>query len=62
VQTLPRYDQRINDRKSTILYFGLMVFLGLLGVHGPDEDGPLVSDLIGAMDVSGKGGTDSFAR
>lgn len=65
VQTLLHdVDQRINDRKSTILYFsGLMVFLGLLGAFmGLMKTVHSVSDLIGAMDVSGAGGTDSFGR
>jgi hypothetical protein len=65
VQTLLHdVDQRINDRKSTILYFsGLMVFLGLLGAFmGLMKTVHSVSDLIGAMDVSGKGGTDSFGK
>ena len=57
-------DQRINERKSTTLYFsGLMVFLGLLGAFmGLMKTVHSVSDLIGAMDVSGKGGTDSFGK
>ncbi|MBC2667983.1 hypothetical protein ACFOON_12400 [Novosphingobium piscinae] len=65
VQTLLHdVDQRINDRKSTTLYFsGLMVFLGLLGAFmGLMKTVHSVSDLIGAMDVSGKGGTDSFGK
>jgi hypothetical protein len=57
-------DLRIADRKSTILYFaGLMVFLGLLGAFmGLMKTVAAVSDLIGAMDLSGNGGTDSIAR
>lgn len=65
VQTLLHdVDQRINDRKSTILYFsGLMVFLGLLGAFmGLMKTVHSVSDLIGAMDVSGSGGSDSFGK
>ena len=65
VQTLLHdVDQRISDRKSTIIYFsGLMVFLGLLGAFmGLMKTVHSVSDLIGAMDVSGKGGTDSFGK
>lgn len=65
VQTLLHdVDQRINDRKSTTLYFsGLMVFLGLLGAFmGLMKTVHSVSELIGAMDVSGKGGTDSFGK
>ncbi|WP_298200474.1 hypothetical protein [Novosphingobium sp.] len=65
VQTLLHdVDTRINDRKSTTLYFsGLMVFLGLLGAFmGLMKTVHSVSDLIGAMDVSGKGGTDSFGK
>lgn len=65
VQTLLHdVDQRINDRKSTIIYFsGLMVFLGLLGAFmGLMKTVHSVSDLIGAMDVSGKGGSDSFGK
>jgi len=65
VQTLLHdVDQRINDRKSTILYFsGLMVFLGLLGAFmGLMKTVHSVSDLIGAMDVSGSAGSDSFGK
>lgn len=65
VQTLLHdVDQRINDRKSTILYFsGLMVFLGLLGAFmGLMKTVHSVSDLIGAMDLSGSAGADSFGR
>ncbi len=65
VQTLLHdVDLRINDRKSTILYFsGLMVFLGLLGAFmGLMKTVHSVSDLIGAMDVSGSAGTDSFGK
>lgn len=65
VQTLLHdIDQRINDRKSTIIYFsGLMVFLGLLGAFmGLMKTVHSVGDLIGSMDVSGKGGTDSFGK
>ncbi|MDF8335169.1 hypothetical protein [Novosphingobium cyanobacteriorum] len=65
VQTLLHdVDQRINDRKSTIIYFsGLMVFLGLLGAFmGLMKTVHSVSELIGAMDVSGKGGSDSFGK
>ena len=55
-------DQRIGDRKSTIMYFsGLMVFLGLLGAFmGLMKTVHSVGDLIGSMDVSGAGGTESF--
>ena len=63
VQTLlHEVDQRINDRKSTILYFsGLMVFLGLLGAFmGLMKTVHSVSDLIGAMDLNG--GSDSFGK
>lgn len=63
VQTLLHdVDQRINDRKSTILYFsGLMVFLGLLGAFmGLMKTVHSVSDLIGAMDLNG--GPDSFGK
>jgi|GEM_PF-3560058 len=63
VQTiLHDVDQRINDRKSTIMYFsGLMVFLGLLGAFmGLMKTVGSVGDLIGGMDISGGGGTDSF--
>ncbi|WP_298190997.1 hypothetical protein [Novosphingobium sp.] len=65
VQTLLHdVDQRINDRKSTILYFsGLMVFLGLLGAFmGLMKTVHSVSDLIGAMDLSGAAGADSFGK
>lgn len=57
-------DQRINDRKSTIMYFsGLMVFLGLLGAFmGLMKTVHSVSDLIGGMDLSGGGGTDGMAK
>lgn len=57
-------DQRINERKSTLIYFsGLMVFLGLLGAFmGLMKTVHSVGDLIGSMDVSGKGGTDSFGK
>lgn len=57
-------DQRINDRKSTLIYFsGLMVFLGLLGAFmGLMKTVQSVGDLIGGMDVSGAGGTDSFGK
>lgn len=55
-------DQRINERKSTTLYFsGLMVFLGLLGAFmGLMKTVHSVSDLIGTMNVSGNAGADSF--
>ena len=65
VQTLLHdVDQRINDRKSTILYFsGLMVFLGLLGAFmGLMKTVHAVSDLIGSMDLSGNAGADSFGK
>jgi hypothetical protein len=65
VQTLLHdVDGRINDRKSTILYFsGLMVFLGLLGAFmGLMKTVHAVSDLIGSMDMSGKGGAESIGR
>lgn len=65
VQTLLHdVDQRINDRKSTIIYFsGLMVFLGLLGAFmGLMKTVHSVGDLIGGMDVSGGGGSDSFGK
>lgn len=57
-------DMRINDRKSTIMYFsGLMVFLGLLGAFmGLMKTVGSVGDLIGGMDVSGAGGSDSFGK
>ncbi len=57
-------DMRINDRKSTLMYFsGLMVFLGLLGAFmGLMKTVHSVSDLIGGMDMSGKGGTDAFGK
>lgn len=57
-------DMRINDRKSTLMYFsGLMVFLGLLGAFmGLMKTVHSVSDLIGSMDMSGKGGTDAFGK
>jgi hypothetical protein len=57
-------DQRINDRKSTIMYFsGLMVFLGLLGAFmGLMKTVHSVSDLIGGMDLSGSSGTDGMAK
>ncbi len=57
-------DQRINDRKSTIMYFsGLMVFLGLLGAFmGLMKTVHAVSDLIGAMDLSGGSGTDGMSK
>tara|TARA_R110000782_G_scaffold78276_1_gene154861 strand:+ start:58048 stop:59745 length:1698 start_codon:yes stop_codon:yes gene_type:complete len=63
VQTiLHDVDMRINDRKSTLMYFsGLMVFLGLLGAFmGLMKTVGSVGDLIGGMDVSGGGGSDSF--
>lgn len=65
VQTLLHdVDQRINDRKSTIIYFsGLMVFLGLLGAFmGLMKTVHSVSELIGAMDVSGTASADSFGK
>jgi hypothetical protein len=65
VQTiLHDVDMRINDRKSTIMYFsGLMVFLGLLGAFmGLMKTVHSVSELIGSMDMSGKGGTDAFGK
>jgi hypothetical protein len=65
VQTLLHdVDQRINDRKSTIIYFsGLMVFLGLLGAFmGLMKTVHSVGDLIGGMDISGAGGSDSFGK
>ena len=57
-------DQRINDRKSTIMYFsGLMVFLGLLGAFmGLMKTVHSVSDLIGAMDLSATAGVDGMAK
>lgn len=57
-------DNRINDRKSTLIYFsGLMVFLGLLGAFmGLMKTVHAVSDLIGSMDMSGAAGTDSFGK
>jgi hypothetical protein len=57
-------DQRINDRKSTILYFsGLMVFLGLLGAFmGLMKTVHSVSELIGGMDLSATAGVDGMAR
>ena len=57
-------DERINDRKSTIIYFsGLMVFLGLLGAFmGLMKTVHSVGELIGSMDVSGNAGTDSFGK
>jgi len=56
-------DQRINERKSVVVYFaGLMVFMGLLGAFmGLMHTVGSVGDLIGGMDVSGGGG-DSFAK
>lgn len=65
VQTIMHdVDLRINDRKSTLIYFsGLMVFLGLLGAFmGLMKTVHSVSDLIGAMDMSGKGGADSISK
>lgn len=65
VQTiLHDIDMRINDRKSTIMYFsGLMVFLGLLGAFmGLMKTVGSVGDLIGGMDISGGGGSDSFGQ
>ena len=61
---LHEVDLRINDRKSTLIYFsGLMVFLGLLGAFmGLMKTVHSVSDLIGSMDMSGKGGTDAFGK
>lgn len=55
-------DMRINDRKSTLMYFsGLMVFLGLLGAFmGLMKTVSSVSDLIGSMDLNG--GADSFGK
>jgi hypothetical protein len=57
-------DQRITDRKSTIMYFaGLMVFLGLLGAFmGLMKTVHSVSDLIGSMDMSGNAGPDAFGK
>jgi len=57
-------DQRISDRKATIMYFsGLMVFLGLLGAFmGLMKTVHSVGELIGSMDVSGNAGTDSFGK
>lgn len=65
VQTLLHdVDQRINDRRSTIMYFsGLMVFLGLLGAFmGLMKTVHSVGDLIGGMDISGTAGADSFGK
>jgi len=65
VQTLLHdVDQRINDRRSTLMYFaGLMVFLGLLGAFmGLMKTVHAVSDLIGAMDLSGSSGTEGMAK
>lgn len=65
VQTLLHdVDQRINDRRSTIMYFsGLMVFLGLLGAFmGLMKTVHSVGDLIGGMDISGAAGADSFGK
>ncbi len=61
---LHEIDQRINDRKSTLIYFsGLMVFLGLLGAFmGLMKTVHSVSDLIGGMDMSGKAGPDAFGK
>lgn len=55
-------DMRINDRKSTLMYFsGLMVFLGLLGAFmGLMKTVHSVSELIGSMDLNG--GADSFGK
>ena len=55
-------DMRINDRKSTLMYFsGLMVFLGLLGAFmGLMKTVSSVSELIGSMDLNG--GADSFGK
>ncbi len=57
-------DIRINDRKSTLMYFsGLMVFLGLLGAFmGLMKTVHAVSDLIGSMDMSGGANADSFGK
>ena len=57
-------DARINDRKSTLMYFsGLMVFLGLLGAFmGLMKTVHSVSDLIGSMDMSPGAGADSFGK
>lgn len=57
-------DARINDRKSTIMYFsGLMVFLGLLGAFmGLMKTVHSVSDLIGGMDLTGGAGVDGMAK
>ncbi len=65
VQTLLHdVDARINDRRSTIMYFsGLMVFLGLLGAFmGLMKTVHAVSDLIAAMDLSGSAGADGIAK
>jgi hypothetical protein len=60
-------DSRINERKSTLLYFsGLMVFLGLLGAFmGLMKTVQSVGDLVGAMNVSVSAagtGEDPFAK
>jgi hypothetical protein len=57
-------DQRIGDRKSTIMYFsGLMVFLGLLGAFmGLMKTVHSVGDLIGGMDLSGGSGVDGMSK
>ncbi len=62
-------DTRINERKSTMLYFsGLMVFLGLLGAFmGLMKTVHSVGDLISSMGdamtvVATPGGPDPFAR
>lgn len=56
-------DQRINEKKSIIAYFGnLLVFLGLLGAFiGLMRTVGSVGDLIGGMDLSGGGGDGAFA-
>lgn len=55
-------DSRINERKSTVLYFaGLMVFMGLLGTFiGLMQTVGSVGELIGSMDMSGRAGENAF--
>lgn len=57
-------DQRISDMRSTLTYFGgLLVFLGLLGAFmGLMKTVHSVGDLIGSMDMSGAGGSDSIGK
>ncbi|NDC59596.1 MAG: hypothetical protein EBZ50_12405, partial [Alphaproteobacteria bacterium] len=57
-------DMRVAETRATLGYFGgLLILLGLLGAFmGLMKTVHAVSDLIGAMDMSGAGGTAAFSR